>query len=214
MVIRPATREMLYKSAEQWHWFDCPRQLGTNSPDTPRNCAVVDEVALREGDVVLAMSDGVIDNLWAHEIVEKVCESLERWRAGEGKARGVVLEAEGGLITGSGGDGMMGFVADELMEAARVIAVDPFAESPFMEHAIEEGLASGGGEFCRWWCWFSVMLTNLTQANWTISASWLRFARGTTRDEDGVPNMSEDPSLIGGDTKTETLVGACPPLLG
>jgi hypothetical protein len=109
---------------------------------------------------------------------------------------------------------MMGFVADELMEAARVIAVDPFAESPFMEHAIEEGLASGGGEFCRWWCWFSVMLTNLTQANWTISASWLRFARGTTRDEDGVPNMSEDPSLIGGDTKTKTLVGACPPLLG
>jgi hypothetical protein len=40
----------------------------------------------------------------------------------------------------------MGYVAEELMEAARVIAVDPFAESPFMEHAIEEGLASAGGE--------------------------------------------------------------------
>ncbi|KAJ4295718.1 hypothetical protein N0V88_004420 [Collariella sp. IMI 366227] len=105
MVVRPSTRELVYKSAEQWHWFDCPRQLGTNSPDTPRECAVVDAVPIQEGDVVLAMSDGVIDNLWSHEIVEA-----------------------------------------ELMEAAKAIAVDPFAESPFMEHAIEEGLASGGGK--------------------------------------------------------------------
>ncbi len=135
MVVRPSTRETIYRSAEQWHWFDCPRQLGTNSPDTPRGCAVVDAVPIREGDVVLAMSDGVIDNLWGHEIAEKVCESVERWEKGD-------VSAEGGV-----GGGMMGFVADEVMEAAKVIALDPFAESPFMEHAIEEGLASGGGEF-------------------------------------------------------------------
>lgn len=163
MVIRPETREMLYKSVEQWHWFDCPRQLGTNSPDTPRACAVVDEVPLREGDVVLAMSDGVIDNLWAHEIVEKVCDSLEQWRSGEapashshqGQGQGGVGEGEAGGegegVVGQSekaeGKAMMEFVAEELMEAARVIAVDPFAESPFMEHAIEEGLASGGGEY-------------------------------------------------------------------
>lgn len=152
MVVRPATRAMVYKSAEQWHWFDCPRQLGTNSPDTPGECAVVDEVPLCEGDVVLAMSDGVIDNLWAHEIVAKVCESLDRWWAGEGRGRGRGLDGydrqAGGGGDGDAGadDGMMGFVAEELMEAAKAIAVDPFAESPFMEHAIEEGLASAGGE--------------------------------------------------------------------
>ncbi|KAK4144691.1 Fcf1-domain-containing protein [Dichotomopilus funicola] len=145
MVIRPETREMLYKSVEQWHWFDCPRQLGTNSPDTPRGCAVVDEVPLREGDVVLAMSDGVIDNLWAHEIVEKVCDSLEQWRSGEAPPSRS-HQGQGASEKGEG-KAMMEFVAEELMEAARVIAVDPFAESPFMEHAIEEGLASGGGEF-------------------------------------------------------------------
>lgn len=146
MVVRPSTRETVYKSTEQWHWFDCPRQLGTNSPDTPRNCAVVDEVPIREGDIVLAMSDGVIDNLWTHEIAEKVSESLERWRAGEGRRA-----AAAAAVTGWDGemdDSGMGFVAEELMEAAKVIALDPFAESPFMEHAIEEGLASGGGEFC------------------------------------------------------------------
>ncbi|KAK0633407.1 phosphatase 2C-like domain-containing protein [Immersiella caudata] len=139
MVVRPSKKELVYKSTEQWHWFDCPRQLGTNSPDTPANCAVLDEVAIQEGDIVLAMSDGVIDNLWSHEIVEKVCDSLERWKAGEGRGRETV---RGAIRV----DGAMGFVAQELMEAAKEIAMDPFAESPFMEHAIEEGLASGGGK--------------------------------------------------------------------
>ncbi|KAK4131905.1 hypothetical protein BT67DRAFT_387069 [Trichocladium antarcticum] len=159
LVVRPATREVVYKTEGQWHWFDCPRQLGTNSPDTPRACAVVDQVAIREGDVVLAMSDGVIDNLWTHEIVEKVSESLESWRSGAGRwpgpgrgGGGVGLAGEDEDEEGVGGgggdddDGGMGFVAEELMEAARAIAVDPFAESPFMEHAIEEGLASHGGK--------------------------------------------------------------------
>ncbi|KAL1836870.1 hypothetical protein VTJ49DRAFT_4550 [Mycothermus thermophilus] len=153
MVIRPSTREIIYKSAEQWHWFDCPRQLGTNSPDTPRGSAVVDEVPIREGDVVLAMSDGVIDNLWAHEIAAKVVEALERWGKGEGREfrRRYCDEFEEGGDgdkdgVGDDDDGIMEFVADEVMEAARTIAVDPFAESPFMEHAIEEGLASGGGK--------------------------------------------------------------------
>lgn len=142
MVVRPGTREVVYKSTEQWHWFDCPRQLGTNSPDTPGGCAVVDEVWIREGDVVLAMSDGVIDNLWMHEIVECVCGSVERWKGGRAEVK--VRPGEGEDEAG------MRFVAEELKEAARKIAVDPFAESPFMERAIEEGLPSEGGE----WFWF------------------------------------------------------------
>lgn len=137
MVVRPSLQKMVYKSIEQWHWFDCPRQLGTNSPDTPLQNAVVDTIELREGDVVLAMSDGVIDNLWQHEIVDNVIKSVRRWEKGEG-----------GQSTGDrkdGANGGMAFVAEELMVAARTIAQDPFAESPFMEHAIEEGLASEGG---------------------------------------------------------------------
>ncbi|KAK3693864.1 phosphatase 2C-like domain-containing protein [Podospora appendiculata] len=144
MVVRPSTREVVFKSTEQWHWFDCPRQLGTNSPDTPVTRAVVDEVPIREGDVVLAMSDGVIDNLWSHEIVESVSHSLEKWRAGEVKDHGIRGADHG--QEGGEGDGSMAYVAGELMEAAKTIALDPFAESPFMEHAIEEGLASEGGK--------------------------------------------------------------------
>lgn len=138
LVLRPRDHEVIYKTTEQWHWFDCPRQLGTNSPDTPRDNAVMDMVEIEEHDVVLAMTDGVIDNLWEHEILESVVKSIRRWEAGEGG------EGSGDRKHGSGGG--MKFVAEELMNAARVIAQDPFAESPFMEHAVEEGLAMEGGK--------------------------------------------------------------------
>lgn len=135
MVLRPRDRKLLFKTTEQWHWFDCPRQLGTNSPDTPRKNASVDTVEIEVGDVVLAMTDGVIDNLWEHEIVRIVTDSLVKWEKGQ-DALTIHMER-------------MPYAASELMNAAKEIAVDPFAESPYMEHAIEEGLASAGGKFVR-----------------------------------------------------------------
>ncbi|PHH67231.1 hypothetical protein CDD81_3000 [Ophiocordyceps australis] len=138
MVVRPRERAVTYKTKEQWHWFDCPRQLGTNSPDTPENNAVTETVDLEVGDVVLAMSDGVIDNLWEHEIVESLITSIHTWESGK--------DAHSDLDRSGGRNGGMTSVAQDLMAAARVVALDPFAESPFMEHAIEEGLASEGGK--------------------------------------------------------------------
>jgi protein phosphatase PTC7 len=137
LVVRPRDETIVYKTTEQWHWFDCPRQLGTNSPDTPNANAVMDKVDIEENDVVLAMSDGVVDNLWEHEVVQNVLDSIHKWEAGEG---GDAVEDRAG---GAGG-GML-FVAEELVKAARIIAEDPYAESPFMERAVEEGLAREGG---------------------------------------------------------------------
>ena len=139
MVVRPSTKKVLFKTTEQWHWFDCPRQLGTNSPDTPKTNAVLDKVPIEDDDVVLAMSDGVTDNLWEHEVLEKVLESLDALNA-EKDSR---TEASRAVEAHSG----MMWVAQELVRAARVIAEDPFAESPFMERAVEEGLAMEGGKF-------------------------------------------------------------------
>ena len=138
LVLRPKDQSIIYKTSEQWHWFDCPRQLGTNSPDTPTANAVMDRVAIEENDVVLAMSDGVVDNLWEHEVLDNVVESIRKWESGE------VGEASEDRTGGAGG-GML-FVAEELVKAARNIAEDPYAESPFMERAVEEGLAMEGGE--------------------------------------------------------------------
>ena len=137
LVMRPKTESMIYKTTEQWHWFDCPRQLGTNSPDTPNTNAILDKVDLEENDVVLAMSDGVVDNLWEHEVVENVVDSIRKWESGEGG------DAQGDRTGGAGG-GML-YVAERLVKAARVIAEDPYAESPFMERAVDEGLAMEGG---------------------------------------------------------------------
>jgi protein phosphatase PTC7 len=79
--------------------------------------------------------------LWHHEIVDNVMQSIKRWENGEGGSAA-------GDRTG-GTNGGMTFVAEELLKAAKVVAQDPFAESPFMEHAIEEGLASEGGKSNR-----------------------------------------------------------------
>jgi protein phosphatase PTC7 len=138
LVLRPRDTDLVFKTTEQWHWFDCPRQLGTNSPDTPRDNAILDKVEIEENDVVLAMSDGVIDNLWEHEIIESVVSSIRKWESGQGG------ESTGDRKDGAGGG--MKFVAQELMNAAKAIATDPFAESPFMEHAVDEGLAMEGGK--------------------------------------------------------------------
>ncbi|KAI4131662.1 MAG: hypothetical protein LQ347_002876 [Umbilicaria vellea] len=135
LVIRPRDQEVIYKTTEQWHWFDCPRQLGTNSPDTPKDNAIMNKVDLVEGDLVLAMSDGVVDNLWEHEVVQNVVDSFRKWESGE-------VSEDHNDRNGNG----MPYVAQELVKAARVIAEDPFAESPFMERAVEEGLAMEGGK--------------------------------------------------------------------
>lgn len=140
LIIRPNSGnegEIIYKTTEQWHWFDCPRQLGTNSPDTPEANAVLDRIEIKEDDIVLTMSDGIVDNLWEHEIQENVIGSLNRW--GSRKSQKESQER-------SSDEGAMRFVAKELVKATRVVAENPYAESPFMERAIEEGLAMEGGK--------------------------------------------------------------------
>ena len=138
MVVRPRTDEVIYKTTEQWHWFDCPRQLGTNSPDRPNANAVMEKVELEEDDVVLAMSDGVTDNLWEHEIMQNVIDSI--------RSQGPGFKNQSADLTLPDNDwNAMPFVAKQLVGAARAIAEDPFAESPFMERAVEEGLALEGG---------------------------------------------------------------------
>lgn len=141
LVIRPRNKEVVFKTTEQWHWFDCPRQLGTNSPDTPRQNAVMDRIEIEEDDIVIAMTDGVIDNLWEHEVVENVVDSIDKWLHQKSSTDPDKEPAEQTYADG------MRFVARELVNAARVIAEDPFAESPYMEKAIDEGLSIEGGTY-------------------------------------------------------------------
>jgi len=99
----------------------------------------MDRVEIEVDDVVIAMTDGVIDNLWEHEVVENVVDSMSRW-----KDQISMEDPEKEPAEQSYADGMR-FVAQELVNAARTIAEDPFAESPYMEKAIDEGLSIEGG---------------------------------------------------------------------
>ncbi len=94
----------------------------------------MDCIQIQEEDVVLALTDGVVDNLWEHEIVENICESMEKWNGDKER------DIEGQTYANG-----MRFVAQQLVNAAREIAQDPFAESPYMEKAIDEGLSIEGG---------------------------------------------------------------------
>lgn len=132
--------KVVFATKEQWHYFDCPRQLGTNSPDNPEDNAVLDIVTVQEGDVVLAMSDGVTDNLWEHEISANALKSLRTWLK-KHAAEDTAAEGTNGVSAEA-----LKFLAQELVLAARQIAEDPFAESPFMEKAVDEGLAIEGGK--------------------------------------------------------------------
>ncbi|KAJ5115248.1 hypothetical protein NUU61_001007 [Penicillium alfredii] len=139
LVIRPSEEKILFRTAEQWHWFDCPMQLGTNSADTPRKDAVLSTIVLQEDDIVLALSDGVMDNLWEHEVLKIILDSVNKWDKGRTDAPSVAP-------TPDLSDNRMVYVARELLNAALSIAQDPFAESPYMEKAVDEGLAIEGGK--------------------------------------------------------------------
>jgi hypothetical protein len=100
----------------------------------------MDRVEIEEDDIVLAMSDGVIDNLWDHEVLQNVVDSMHKWENGEAPMQAGKASAEQTLS-----DQML-YVAEEVVKAAKVIAQDPFAESPYMEKAVEEGLSIEGGK--------------------------------------------------------------------
>ena len=139
LVVRPEDKNVVFATKEQWHYFDCPRQLGTNAIDEPKTHAVLSKIEIQEDDIVLAMSDGVTDNLWVEEIADAAVDALQEWEGNKGKR-----QEDGG--EGESYAEAMRFVAQEVVLSARKIAEDPFAGSPFMERAVEEGLAIEGGK--------------------------------------------------------------------
>ncbi|KAK6499415.1 hypothetical protein TWF506_004043 [Arthrobotrys conoides] len=166
----------LLRTTEQWHYFDCPRQLGTDSPDTPLGNATVSTIDIQNGDIIILATDGMLDNLWEEEVISIILHTLTKTSSpgGEnepwGMELGQIMKKKGkkrveegvnvafreylakneDLLPGAedpieGGELMTG-IAAELVKAAKVVATDPYAESPWMERAIEEGKIAEGGK--------------------------------------------------------------------
>jgi len=64
-----------YKTVPQMHYFNCPFQLGTTSPDTP-DLATKLRVPLLTGDIVILASDGLYDNVYESQIIDLIEATL------------------------------------------------------------------------------------------------------------------------------------------
>jgi len=67
MIIRDG--KIAARAKETVHYFDCPFQLSDDSPDRPRNGSIM-QTPLKKGDLIIAGSDGVFDNLSDSLILE------------------------------------------------------------------------------------------------------------------------------------------------
>lgn len=69
-VARPG-RGIVFATSEQQHFDNCPFQLGGGSTDMPEHAKVY-ALNVVPGDIVIAASDGLFDNLFDHEIEQSV----------------------------------------------------------------------------------------------------------------------------------------------
>ncbi|KAI9466200.1 protein serine/threonine phosphatase 2C [Lactarius psammicola] len=132
MIIRSSS--VLHRQRAQTHFFNCPRQLakipsviGRSSgavTDSPEDADVY-ETKLRDGDLIIAYTDGLSDNVFNHEITS-ICSLVSR--------SGVSEEAQVKLIS------------DRLIEYARGCMFNEKRPSPFQKAAAMNGVAFNGGK--------------------------------------------------------------------
>lgn len=63
------------RAKETIHYFDCPFQLSDESPDRPRSGSVL-QIQLQKGDIIIAGSDGVFDNLGDKSVLDIVDKNI------------------------------------------------------------------------------------------------------------------------------------------
>lgn len=62
---------LVYQTTEQTHYFNCPFQLGTNSQDKPQDAQYL-SVPCQRGDLIVAATDGLFDNMFIDELIHAV----------------------------------------------------------------------------------------------------------------------------------------------
>mmetsp|Transcript_13202 Transcript_13202/g.22208 ORF Transcript_13202/g.22208 Transcript_13202/m.22208 type:complete len:431 (-) Transcript_13202:31-1323(-) len=117
--------DVIYRSSEQQHYFNCPYQLGSESNDTA-NSAVRIAVAVQEGDLVIMATDGLWDNLYDHEVI-KMCE-------------------EEATKDGDSDKPFTQALAEKLVLRAHQVARSTFRQSPFSVKARQAGYRFFGGK--------------------------------------------------------------------
>jgi len=132
MIIRSST--VFHRQRAQTHFFNCPKQLAkipavvqkfsggiTDSPDD----ADIYETKLRDGDLIIAYTDGLSDNVFNHEITS-ICSLVFR--------------------AGGSEDAQVQLISDRIIEYARACMFNRKRTSPFEKAAAMNGRAFSGGK--------------------------------------------------------------------
>jgi len=142
MLLRPALRRppgadhhvlfprVVFRSSDQTHYFNCPYQYGSSSP--PSEVPDIVRIRVRHGDLVIAATDGVFDNMFDHQVQALVANHLAMpWGTGKevaphlaDLAMGIAKQAQ-----------RIGLAED-----------DKDAITPFALAAYSEGLSFRGGK--------------------------------------------------------------------
>jgi protein phosphatase PTC7 len=109
--------EIVYRTKEQQHSFNFPYQIGTGSADKPEHSQKI-SVEVQPGDLIIAGTDGLWDNLFDDDILE------------------VIANAPNDPAT----------IAQQIARQAHIVANDKDIISPFSKSARSNGypLATGG----------------------------------------------------------------------
>jgi len=132
MIIRSSS--VFHRQRAQTHFFNCPKQLAkipdvigrsagevTDSPED----ADVYETKLRDGDLVIAYTDGLSDNVFNHEITS-ICSLVSR--------------------SGGSEEEQVKLIADRIIEYARICMFNERRTSPFQKAAAMDGKVFSGGK--------------------------------------------------------------------
>lgn len=103
--------QIVSRSKEVIHFFDCPYQLSIDSPDRPKDGSVL-QIEVIAGDIIVAGSDGVFDNLTDDLLIDTVFTNISK------KAPAI---------------------CGKLVNTARSISLDPEAETPYAKLARRKG---------------------------------------------------------------------------
>ncbi|KAG0742059.1 hypothetical protein G6F57_006539 [Rhizopus arrhizus] len=118
--------DYVFQSEEQQHSFNFPFQLGSHSPDQPKDAQSF-TVRVEKGDIIIMGSDGLFDNLFDKDILSIVRSHVVRQRH--------TLPFEPQKIS------------DELARRANRISRSKMnVDCPFQEKAMGEGLYYQGGK--------------------------------------------------------------------
>lgn len=126
---------IVFATKEQQHYFNCPFQVGSGQGsdmvDTPQMGDVID-VAVYPGDVAVLSSDGILDNLFPHEILATVAEHTPKPAS--------LFPAKSPAPPDAAR------VAQALADFALDVALDERRQSPFAVNAQDAGHIYRGGK--------------------------------------------------------------------